>query len=521
MELISGLSIKGFRSIRDVEIAKIGSLAAFVGRNSSGKSNILKALNLFFNDRVEGTQPLELLRDFNKYDAIVRKRKRRLEVGVTFTLPDTFRFRKGLEAVRDLVEGTSFTITKIWEQDTPTAFRLNGKALAVDDQQKIAQFLALINFRYIPNRVLPLDIIREEQIALSRVILKRLTLNRQQNDAALDDIRTQSTQIAKRISDIFAESSPDTKEVQLAVPENWSEILFQMGFKIVSKLNDHVITDETVEGSGNQSLLMLETLRLIDVDYSTYFGWRQATIWAFEEPESSLHYSLEALIAARLANYASEPKERLQVLITTHSSLFMQHASTPILVSKDKGETTVERISDVRQRAPEIARAGVMRWEHPLLVYPRHCLVLVEGKYDFDVIERVRSTLVAADRVVVSYLERMEAREGATGGVQNLRDYILDNISAVRARFEEAPVVALFDWDAEAPASGLAAKVKGTAGLYVESWPKSDLNPDLGTDFAGIERALGTDVIRQAATDSKVTLFEREGKLALHPKDRQ
>ena len=49
--------------------------------------------------------------------------------------------------------------------------------------------------------------------------------------------------------------------------------------------------DDASQGSGIQSLLMFETLSLIDRDYFQKFGWRQAAIWAVEEPESSLHSS--------------------------------------------------------------------------------------------------------------------------------------------------------------------------------------------------------------------------------------
>ena len=39
---------------------------------------------------------------------------------------------------------------------------------------------------------------------------------------------------------------------------------------------------DTEQGSGIQSLLMLETLYLIDRDYFQQFGWRQAAIWGVE-----------------------------------------------------------------------------------------------------------------------------------------------------------------------------------------------------------------------------------------------
>ena len=43
------LKLKNFRGYRDGEI-KFSDLTAFVGKNDSGKSTILEALDVFFND---------------------------------------------------------------------------------------------------------------------------------------------------------------------------------------------------------------------------------------------------------------------------------------------------------------------------------------------------------------------------------------------------------------------------------------------------------------------------------------
>lgn len=63
MKLITEVSIRGFRSLRQQELPRIGSYTTLVGKNSSGKSNVLRALNLFFNNRIEPDKPLDFLRD--------------------------------------------------------------------------------------------------------------------------------------------------------------------------------------------------------------------------------------------------------------------------------------------------------------------------------------------------------------------------------------------------------------------------------------------------------------------------
>ena len=61
--LIRKIRIKNFRSIVD-ETLKLENFNVFVGLNDCGKSNVLKALNLFFNDETEPDQPLDFPRDY-------------------------------------------------------------------------------------------------------------------------------------------------------------------------------------------------------------------------------------------------------------------------------------------------------------------------------------------------------------------------------------------------------------------------------------------------------------------------
>ena len=49
---IKQIRIKNFRSIVDLDI-NVDKMNIFVGLNDAGKSNILKALNLFFNNETE------------------------------------------------------------------------------------------------------------------------------------------------------------------------------------------------------------------------------------------------------------------------------------------------------------------------------------------------------------------------------------------------------------------------------------------------------------------------------------
>lgn len=91
MNIIDKIEIKSFRSFLgspqeySSEIYNLKDLNIFSGANDSGKSNILRALNLFFNDEIAPGVPFNFDRDFfiGKQDRIQKV----IEIAITFNLP--------------------------------------------------------------------------------------------------------------------------------------------------------------------------------------------------------------------------------------------------------------------------------------------------------------------------------------------------------------------------------------------------------------------------------------------------
>ncbi|MDY6896217.1 MAG: AAA family ATPase [Thermotogota bacterium] len=63
-DLITKIEINGFRSIEKI-IIPVKEINIFSGLNDIGKSNILKALNLFFNNQTDFLKPLKFEDDYN------------------------------------------------------------------------------------------------------------------------------------------------------------------------------------------------------------------------------------------------------------------------------------------------------------------------------------------------------------------------------------------------------------------------------------------------------------------------
>ena len=92
--LISQIEVTNFRSIKYAKI-DCSAYNLFCGQNDVGKSNILKALNLFFNQETDFKTPFNFSADYNKYalaEAQTSKKKKQLiRIKITFKKPDSYR----------------------------------------------------------------------------------------------------------------------------------------------------------------------------------------------------------------------------------------------------------------------------------------------------------------------------------------------------------------------------------------------------------------------------------------------
>lgn len=504
MKLISKIVIDHFRSIQNETIEKLGDFTAFAGLNNSGKSNILRALNAFFNGQTDSGVKVDFSQDYYCHDLKTKKAKQ-FSITVKFNLPESFKFRKKLEAIEKLL-GRSFTIKKQWTRGNPEPnYYLNDDSneLNFNTRAQVEQFLALISFRYIPNRVLPLDIIRNEHKALRDVLVRRLAKKAKQQEGVFATIGRTSETLIKSLQSAVHLACPDIGSIRLATPLSWQDLIFAFGYKL--KMNDSEL-DDTVQGSGIQSLLMLETLSLIDRDYFQKFGWKQAAIWAVEEPESSLHTSLEAKVAEYLAKIAIDRTGRLQTFCTTHSDVMLQSVDQSFFVTMSNGKSAVESC-DKKTVLEKAARQGISRWTHPILHYPLNPVILVEGKYDHAFLDQALKILAPQKNISVSYLELLQGGN-ITGGVDELLKYVKTNVNAIKTRYKEAPLIVLLDWDA-------ATKEREFKKLFVESdpykvlaWPESAFNPKLSKSFRGIERHMSARIID--AADARISVLAKK-----------
>ena len=508
--MIRKVRIVGFRSLRDASFEIDGGLWAVVGRNGSGKSNALRALNLFFNGVIESGVELDLSRDFNQDSARARNRQE-IRVEVTLALPQEFSFRNNLTVTAEnlgferLTQGGSWKpvqFAKTWQRDPSTAtVSSTAQRMSDEDESWIAvegselAFLEtllqrLIRFRYVPNHVHPLELIRRERDELQHRLIVRMSRKKNTMPQAnpFDPFNTIANELMADVTSQISAVTGELSGARVATPSDWADIALSLDLELQADGAEPRAAN--LHGSGHQSLLAVCLLHLVDTEFASSFGWRQATIWAIEEPESFLHHELAHGVAQLMSDFVKQP--RFSAFMSTHSPSFMAYADGGSLFSK----TGVSLLPSGPGLVAAATESGASPFVHPILAGSPKPLLVVEGRHDITHLKQAYARLGKVCPFEIREVEDLATASGSSG----LKKLAKEHRQTIGARPADSPVVLLFDHD-ESPAavSDAAQRIsrihpRSTAIRLEPSWLNPDLDP-ANASFAGIEALLGTDFV--------------------------
>jgi predicted ATP-dependent endonuclease of OLD family len=509
MRLITKLTIKDFRSISQSNLDAPSGYLPLVGANNSGKSNFLRALNLFFNNETEPGRILNLGEDFHNP---ARKRKREITITLNFELPANFNIQRRIRNAVDNLLGRQFSIKKTWSiPGDPTEreaklqyfFRKGADGdftqANQDNEHTIRQFLSLIRFRYLPNHIHPSEVLRREQSAIQTELLTKLrrskNVKQDQVSTLFEELQSLSGEFVRPIAQELQSAAEDIEEVGLSTPANLGELLFSFAPRL--KVRRGETFNALFHGSGIQSLLTLLILRYLDSRFSARFGWHQATIWGIEEPESFLHQDLEHRVAQVLSGTGMAEDSRFQIFCTTHSDVFLRHSLYGALCWLESGKTGSE-IREARALTGEAARLGISRYVPPILYGAPQPLLVCEGPSDKILIEYAYARLDIACPWEIQDVETLTV-DSKLQGIDGLITYLRVNQGILGSRSLKAPVFVLIDWnEGRRKVSDVQGVLRTHLTSNVMQWSEDDTNPQLDRTFTGIERYLSTEVILAA-----------------------
>lgn len=517
MKLISKIEIVGVRSIRDATILTTGSFNTFVGKNSSGKSNVLRALNLFFNGELDPDSEIDFSRDHYEREPRIRSKKR-IAVTVHFDLPEEFNVRTGLEDLAEL--GRQFSIKREWTLD-PSLGPVEEFSVYVNEQLQdhsdmlAQQFLSLINYRYIPNYINPVELLKAESKALAKLVLGRLGRDAQ-TGVIMNALSDSAERVLADANDALSATGAPLVSPTMFDGDSLAEFLTTNGFQALGA-HGLSVSDEDW-GSGHQSFFMFQVMKLLDTNYRRHFGWRQATIWGIEEPETSLHRDLETRLAGVLREWSDTSSCRIQVFVTSHSSVFLTAAEVGFLVSLPEKETVIssEPISRLARNAEAY---GVTQWMHPVLSFPFNPVVLVEGPTDEDALGHL-SRLIGLSHIRFVTAPKLQG-ENQRAGVGSIMRFLQHAGKYIPNRVEGCPLCVLLDWDvSDQELEQVRSRYGELGGQYVFRMNAGLAHDSLSDDFRGIERFYGPFIIQESIDAGELISVRRpNGTYAVTPVD--
>lgn len=303
--MIRTISIKNFRSIKTQSI-EIEEITTFVGNNDAGKSNVLRALNLFFNGETDHKQVFNFKSDFNINAIIHKQRAKEIIIELGLKLPITYR--------KDNYPHTLYW-KKVWRENGEQNHLEEAKYCTLNNgrftnkrdlpaRSKIMSLLKSINFIYIP-AIKDKSFFIELQGQIYDVLAQttETDLHRSANDFEVK-IQKEFNELLKDINTTFSNQN------SISLPQNLRSIFENLEFNANS-------IPFTRRGDGIKVRHIPSMLRFIGKKSST--GKKTPItpqIWGFEEPENNIEYSACFSLNDQLVDAANE---KIQIILTTHS----------------------------------------------------------------------------------------------------------------------------------------------------------------------------------------------------------
>jgi len=321
---ITSITIENFRSIAKQPI-DLEDITVFVGNNDEGKSNVLRALDLFFNHKT--LTPIQFERDFCYFAKVSQNKAKEIRITLNCRVPKSY-----------AAEG-EVRWHKVWRKN---GIHLDEKKLANGEafgrRSKIPALLAAVRYHYVPA-------IKGEEY-FSRLLGD---IHDMLTETVEQSIRTASTDFTRTINDHTNQIRSEIQEKlgidsTLQLPADLRELFSRLDFRSSDK--DHPISlDQRGDGIKVRHIPIMLSFLANQANSNRVQGSVPIfTIWGYEEPENNLEMAKAVELAGNFRNYSKD----IQILLTTHSPAFYS------LATKDEQAKLYLVKKDAEQKATEL-----------------------------------------------------------------------------------------------------------------------------------------------------------------------
>lgn len=322
---ITRIKIKNFRSLVDVEILP-SNYTILAGANDSGKSNVLRALNLFFNNQTDIGRQLVFADDYSQ--SAVGRANRAKEIMVELEI----------QPPKNYTDNDPVVWRRTWREETPMPYDEYLRMVSDKDfssRSKTEYWLRQIGYEYVPA-------IRGEEFfntlkrrlhnTLAETIAPKLA---KASGQFLKSLRAEVRGIEDEALRILS------LKTEFSLPTDLGSLFEILDFKTADK---HAATPLQHRGDGVQGRHIPVILRfLADQRKANFAKGRPSpeTIFGYEEPENNLELARQVEEAEEFYRCS----DVIQVLLTTHSPAFYsiaksQDKARALYASRADGATT-------------------------------------------------------------------------------------------------------------------------------------------------------------------------------------
>ncbi|MFN7881439.1 MAG: ATP-dependent nuclease, partial [bacterium] len=314
--ILKSVHIENFRSIRTLD-ADLSRLAIFTGKNDSGKSNVLRALNLFFNNQTNPGSDFVFSEDYSFYAPVRTRRAREVVVRVEIALPETYHRTNG----QVIIWTKRWREEGLWSEEyeyygeRSTRSRRGTEVrqrVEIPEKSNVHSLLRKIDFEYVPaiKDATYFDDLRGRIYGIISEVAARTF---HESSAAFEH------SIGEHLGDLTNNISASLGfETRLALPRDLSHIFERLDF-----LSGEMAVSLNNRGDGIKARhipLILKFMAERKAELQRRGGPPISSIWAYEEPENNLEIASAVQLADELIALANA--SIAQVLLTTHSPAF-------------------------------------------------------------------------------------------------------------------------------------------------------------------------------------------------------
>lgn len=339
--LINSVEVKYFRSINSQRIRDCKPVNIITGSNDIGKSNLLRALNLFFNEKDEHGSEIVFRDEFShsRLDAVRResvKGRQFIQIEVEFNCQDSF--QKTLPP--------RFKVRKTWYRDskTPNLTHDLDRHIALGTLQttknkaegSLQRFLNSIVFTYLPA-------IKDRNIFQAVLSELQSVLFESSSGGFAKDVNRFSGELENQAQELRQAFLDITGvDARISLPSTYAELFRAFNIKTAGSFEESVSLDN--RGDGVRVRFLPAILN--------YIAERSPKlhVWGIEEPENSMEYKR----AFELANaMTSSYCQNAQIFLTTHSPAFIDLAregQSIYMAKREVGDTIFTHLNSARKQ---------------------------------------------------------------------------------------------------------------------------------------------------------------------------